>query len=135
MNNQQGNGLLSVQVYTADRALPIVGANVIISKNNGNGEELIRILKTDGNGKTPTVELPAPPAINSLSPGNANNFYRYNIRVDYPGYYTTENRDVPLFENQTSIQPIALIPLPEGMEKGKRIIVNEREPFSNDGDA
>ena len=120
-----------VQVYTADQATPLQDANVIISKPVEGGEELIQVLRTDANGRTQPVSLPAPPAENSLSPGNSNNFSTYNIRVDYPGYYTVENRDVPIFENQTSIQPVAMIPLSEGRENGKMVIVIETEPFQN----
>lgn len=131
-SNFQGNtGMITVQVYTADQATPVEGANVIISKTVEGGEELIRILRTDANGKTETVSLPAPPASNSLSPGNSNNFNTYNIRVDYPGYYTVENRDVPIFENRTSIQPVAMIPLSEGDENGKVVSLVESEPFQN----
>ena len=122
-------GILTVQVYTADGALPLADANVIITADSGSGEELIRVLKTDRGGKTLPVSLAAPPAANSLDPDNNNaKFYRYNIRVDYPGYYTTENLNVPIFEGQTSIQPVAMIPLPADEERGKKITVVETEP-------
>ncbi|MBE7032116.1 MAG: carboxypeptidase regulatory-like domain-containing protein [Ruminococcaceae bacterium] len=122
-------GALTVQVYTADGALPLANANVLITSNSGSGEELVRVLKTDRSGKTTPISLAAPPAVNSLDPENSNaRFYRYNIRVDYPGYYTTENLNVPIFEGQTSIQPVAMIPLPADEERGKRITAVETEP-------
>ncbi len=127
----ENSAMIIVQVYTADQATPLEGANVIISKSFEDGEKLIQVLRTDANGKTQPVSLTAPSAENSLSPGNSNNFSKYNIRVDYPGYYTVENRDVPIFENQTSIQPVAMIPLSEGRENGKMVMVIETEPFQN----
>lgn len=128
-NVQDSTGMLAVQVYIADRAIPIEGANVIIAKQNDAGkEEVIRILKTDASGITETVELPAPPAENSLTPGNRDKYYTYNIRVDYPGYYTIENLNVPVFAGNKSIQPIAMLPLPDGEERGKRITFVEEEP-------
>lgn len=127
-NGEKGNGMLVVQVFTADQTLPISDATVIVSKSGENGETLVRMMKTNENGKTETIKLPAPPAENSLSPGNTNMFNKHNIRVDYPGYYTTENLDVPIFEGRTSIQPISLVPLPEGEEKGKTVTVVETEP-------
>lgn len=128
-NQSIGTGVLVVQVYTADQALPLADANVLISQNSGSGENLIRVLKTDRSGKTQPISLEAPPAANSLDPENVGaRFYQYNIRVDYPGYYTMENLNVPIFEGQTSIQPIAMIPLPADEESGKMITSVETEP-------
>ncbi len=124
-----GTGLLIVQVSTADQSLPIAGVNVIVTKNTPNGEELVKVMQTGRDGKTPPLALSTPPAENSLTPENlAARFYNYNIRVDYPGFYTMENLNVPVFEGQTSIQPFALIPLPLGEEQGKKISVVEEEP-------
>ena len=129
VNTNDSSGTLAVQTYIAGGAIPLEDANVIISKDNpAGGEELIKILQTDANGKTETVELPAPPAVNSQSPGNGRKYYTYNIRIDHPGYYTVENRNVPVFAGNKSIQPIEMIPLPYGEEKGKRITFVEAEP-------
>ncbi len=124
-----GTGLLTVQVYTADQTLPISGANVLITKNSDEGEEIVKVVTTGRDGKTLPIPLSAPSAENSLTfESTLARFYKYNIRVDYPGYYTMENLDVPIFEGQTAIQPFALIPLPLGEEQGKRISVVEEEP-------
>lgn len=126
---KNSTGTLAVQVFVADRAIPVENANVIISKQlAGGGEQLIRILKTDASGITETVELPAPPESNSLAPGKSEKYFTYNIRVDRIGYYTVENMNVPVFAGTKSIQPVALLPLPEGEEKGKRITFVEEEP-------
>jgi hypothetical protein len=127
-NVESGKGFLIIQTYTADQALPIEGANVLITRSVQGGEELIKVLETNRSGKTEPVALIAPPAANSQSPGGTMRYFNYNIRVDYPGYYTMENLDVPIFEGQTAIQPIALIPLPADEEQGKKISVVETEP-------
>lgn len=127
------DGYILVQVSTADQAIPIADANVIISRPFEGGEELIRVLKTDRSGKTEIVAVPAPPAANSQSPDlSGARFYKYNIRVDYPGYITTENVNVPVFEGQKSIQAVSMIPLSEGDERGKVVTVTEEEPFENE---
>ena len=124
-----GLGTLIIQVYTADQTLPLADAHVLITQRGTDGETLVKVLKTNRSGKTEPVSLPAPPVENSLTPdAQGRRFYNYNIRVDYPGYYTTENLDVPIFEGQTSIQPVAMIPLPADEESGKRVTVREREP-------
>ena len=127
-SNRNGEGTLIVQVSTADRALPIADASVIVSKTDEEGETLVKIMRTDKSGRIEKLLLPAPPASNSQSPGKGDRYSQYNIRTDYPGYYATENLGVPIFEGQTSIQPIELIPLPEGVENGKTVTVIETEP-------
>lgn len=125
---EEEKGGLIVQVTQANEAQPIANANVTVSKTTENGEMLLNVLKTNRNGKTPKIYLDAPPQENSQSPSDLPKFNNYNIRVDYPGFYTFEGLDVPVFAGQTSIQPVALLPLPEGVENGKRITVVEREP-------
>ena len=121
-------GVLTVQVYTADQALPVENANVVVTRASGSGEELVRVLKTNRSGKTEPFELSAPPAENSQSPdATGERFYKYNIRVDYPGYYSMENINVPIFAGQTAIQPFALIPLPLYEESGRQIVTIEEE--------
>ncbi len=127
-----GMGSIIVQVYTADQAVPIADANVIITRPTEGVEELIRILKTDRSGKTEAINVPAPPAENSLTPDGGVRYYKYNIRVDYPGYYTMENVNVPIFEGQRAIQPIFMMPLMEDEERGKVVTVVEEEPFESE---
>ncbi len=129
---EKGIGYILVQVYTADQAIPLADANVIVTKPVEGGEELVRILKTDRSGRTEVLSVPAPPAENSLTPDGGERFYKYNIRVDYPGYYTMENVNVPVFEGQKSIQPMFMMPLLESEERGKVISVVEEEPFENE---
>ena len=131
MANTENNntGILTVQVYTADQALPVENANVVVTKASGSGEELVKVMKTNRSGKTEPLELSAPPAENSQSPdATGERFYKYNIRVDYPGYYSMENINVPIFAGQTAIQPFALIPLPLYEESGRQIVTIEEEP-------
>ncbi len=129
---EKGIGYILVQVSSADRAIPIPDANVVISGPTDRGEDLIRVMKTDRSGKTEVLSVPAPPAENSLTPDGGVRFFKYNIRVDYPGYYTTENVNVPVFEGQKSIQQVSLIPLKESSERGKVVTVNEEEPFEEE---
>ncbi|MBO4941175.1 MAG: hypothetical protein J6D15_03135 [Clostridia bacterium] len=125
-------GYIVVQVYTADQAIPLPDANVIVSKPAGSGEEVVRIMKTNRSGKTEIIAVPTSPASNSQTPDGTDRFFKYNIRVDYPGYRTVENVNVPVFEGQTSIQPVGMIPLPDGAENGKAVTVIEEEPFENE---
>ncbi len=128
----ENTGTLIVQVYTADQALPVSGANVKVTKLTDAGEELIKVMQTNRSGKTEPLYLPAPPSVNSQTPDGGVRFFNYNIRVDYPGYYTMENLNVPIFDGQTAIQPVALIPLAVGDEQGKKITSVEEEPLESE---
>lgn len=127
--NENGVGYIVVQVSTADSAIPIPDANVTISETTDKGETLVKVMRTNRNGKTEVLAVPAPSVENSLNPQGTNRFFKYNIRVDYPGYYTVENMNVPVFQGQTSIQPVAMLPLEESSERGKLVRFTEEEPF------
>ena len=127
-NNTPNKGGLVVTVTTASDTRPIMNAHVIISKRDGNKEQILRTFATDASGRTPVIELSTPPLLNSLSPNMPIPYSVYNVRVDYPGYYTVENIDVPIFPGNIAVQPINLIPLPLDTYNGKVKIFNEGEP-------
>lgn len=121
-------GGLTVSVTVANRAIPIEGAKVTVSRDTDSGEEIIRVMMTDASGNTERISLPAPPAQNSLSPGNSNVYSKYNVRVEKDGYYKTENIGVPVFAGRTSIQPVALQALPFGIKSDEVMTDTETEP-------
>lgn len=122
-----GTGYLKVIVTTGENALPIAGATVTITSGAGNSQTLINKQTTNDSGETIQISLNAPPKELSLTPGNENTFAKYNVRVDFPGYYTVENIDVPVFDGQLSMQPTRLIPLPTNDVNGKKITVYENQ--------
>lgn len=124
---QSGRGYLKVMVTAADNALPILGVSVTVTSGTGVSAVLLNKQTTDGAGETVSIELPAPPKELSLSPGNGSTFAKYNVRADFPGYYTVENIDVPVFDGQVSMQPIQMIPLPESDINGKKITILENQ--------
>lgn len=124
---QSGRGYLKVMVTAADNALPILGVSVTVTSGTGVSAVLLNKQTTDGAGETVSIELPAPSKELSLSPGNGSTFAKYNVRADFPGYYTVENIDVPVFDGQVSMQPIQMIPLPESDINGKKITILENQ--------
>lgn len=127
-NADSVTGLLQVEVFTANDALPVADANVTVSQVLKGSSTLIRMMLTDRSGRTETIELPAPPKSMSTSPGNEKPFSEYNIRVEYPGFYTIEHINVPIFSGQTALQRVAMIPLPQVEESSKIIRYVETEP-------
>jgi len=125
ITQNSGTGYLKVMVTAADNALPIEGATVTVTSITGGNTTLINKQTTNSSGETERIELPAPPKELSLTPGNSNTYAKYNVRVDFPGYYTIENVDVPVFDGQVSMQPTQMIPLPLSEQSGKKITVYE----------
>ncbi len=106
-----GRGLLTVAVRTAGLALPVCGAMVTVTEAEAMSPPL-RVLVTDDSGRTAPLELPAPQAEGSLTPGAAVRPYAiYRILVEKEGYYPHENEQVPVFAGVASLQPAELIPL------------------------
>ncbi len=125
ISQNSGTGYLKVMVTAADNALPIEGATVTVTSITGGNTTLINKQTTNNSGETVRIELPAPPKELSLTPGNTNTYAKYNVRVDFPGYYTVENVDVPVFDGQVSMQPTQMIPLPLNEKSGKKVTVYE----------
>ena len=111
-NDIRATGTLIVVVHTAGDALPVPNAQVTISAVEAEGGGLIRSVLTDENGRTPTLILATPPASASRSPGGHRPYAVYRIQTKKEGFYTNENKEVPLFAGVNSVQPVELLPLP-----------------------
>lgn len=105
-------GSLYVVASAADAAFPVPGAKVTVYTRIGDTLQLQYLLTTDESGRTPTVTLPAPPALLSQDPDNAAPYALCDIRIFAGGYFREEARDVPIFAGVTSRQEFRLIPLP-----------------------
>lgn len=112
MNHTSSKGYLRIWITTAGGSLPVQGVPVQIREENGN---ILHVLRTGESGLTPTVELPAPPAAESLTPGAAAPYALYLVTVELSGYQPVQEMAVPIFDGVTSLQPITLIPQQEGV--------------------
>ena len=105
-----GLGRLRVQVHTAEDALPIANASVLIRDTSG---EILHTLRTDDTGNTEYVELYAPDRFHDLSPTDPGPYYGiYDVEVRKPDFITQISRGVQIFDGITSVLPISLIPSP-----------------------
>lgn len=122
-------GSLAVQVTTARGAVPVDGALVVISEDGEDGaERMLFTLQTNRSGETQTVRLATYPLSLSQNPEFFGKPYKdYTITTSKPGYYTVVNKNVPVFADRFSIQPVNMIALPENFTGDKTIIITERE--------
>lgn len=103
-------GGLRIQVTSTLGLLPIADASVSIYYAD-NLDSPIQTLTTDISGRTPIIELPAPPIEYSLEPGSPRPYSEYTIQVSAPGYETVVISGSEILPDVTSIQPVELPPL------------------------
>ena len=115
-------GYIVIAAKTAGGALPVENAVVTVRDGSGN---ILFVEFTDKSGKTPLLRVAAPPKENSLNPEAPDPpFYTYAIDTDKEGFVSVRNLSVPVYPGITSIQPVELLPLPEGSRR-REITVNE----------
>ena len=110
-------GSLLVRTYVANMLIPIRDVRVTVTKNNGNGEEVLAFRVTDENGKTDIIEIDTPDMNLSLDQNNTvKPFTGVNIKVEKDGFVIFVIKNVQIFAKRLSEQNIEMIPLPENSE-------------------
>ena len=106
-------GTLVVDITSAGGALPARGALVrVYGADEANGGVLYSVI-SDWDGIATFEMLPTPSKELSQTPGAVEQPYAlYTVTVYLNGYYTVRVSNIAVFENEITIQPINLIPLP-----------------------
>ena len=107
-----GQGRLQVTVTTESRVVPISGATVRISDPADASVHLE--LTTDSSGQTQAVELPTPPAADSINKGDSKPYASYSVTVLAEGFETLHIGGVQLLPDGLAVQPAALSPARSG---------------------
>jgi len=122
-------GRLIVRVTSADAAIPVEDATVVVRIVENGRPRIFTVMTTDESGETEEVAIPTPPPELSLSPSpDSVPYSTVNIEVTAFGYYSTANMNVPVFAGITSVQNVNLLPLPENSLNGTpppEVIVSE----------
>ena len=106
-----GKGTMAFQIYTAREALPVVGAEVVISKIIGGKPYVFSAVTTDLSGQTVPLSLPAPERSLSLDSGNKiQPFSLYDAVIRKKGYAVVKITGIPVFDGINSVQRTAMIP-------------------------
>lgn len=119
---------LTIYAYTARQGLPVPNADVTISRVFEGRPVLHFFTSTGVSGETVPRAIPAPPREWTQTPGHEHPYASYSIQVDAPGYYTSENINVPVFGGEASIQPVEMIPIPENENFIRQKLVRESGP-------
>lgn len=106
-----GRGTIAFRIYTAREALPVVGADVVISKIIGGKPYVFETATTDLSGQTAPFALPAPEKSLSLDSGNKiQPFSLYDAVISKKGYVVVKITGIPVFDGVNSVQRTAMIP-------------------------
>lgn len=106
-----GRGTMAFRIYTAREALPVVGAEVVISKIIGGKPYVFETITTDLSGQTAPFALPAPEKSLSLDSGNKiQPFSLYDATISKKGYAVVKITGIPVFDGVNSVQRTAMVP-------------------------
>lgn len=117
-------GYIQIKTYTAREATPVANALVLILRDG----ELVYQTLTDEDGLSELVELETVSRDLSTSVGNAKPFTTYDLQITAEGYLPVRSVGVPIFGGVTSVENVALIPVPEFGQAGNDEVYQNTEP-------
>lgn len=127
--NQVDKGRLQVVVQSSIGSRPIDRAEISVSYTGEPGNILEKV-QTDNSGKSPTLELSAPPLEYSMSPGEYQPYSEYTIRVDAEGFEPVDIAGTEILPGETAVQPVSLRPI-DGQEAFERIVIPAHTLFGD----
>ncbi len=105
-------GYITVKVFTAEKAMPVPKAQIRIVDLR---IALDQTIYTDSYGNAERIKVYAPDKATSLKPQDISLPYEtYNVEIMKEGYIPTVINNVPVFAGETCLQPVSMIPQPEG---------------------
>lgn len=131
--SDEGSGRLKIQTFAADGVYPVVAANVKVFKKG----ETVPYFEgyTDGSGIVDNIILPAPVGVDTDLPPETEPYYEYDIEITHPKFISKKYKNVPVFDDISSVQTVRLIPVEAGYDEDSEIIESENEELMNRDDA
>ncbi len=109
--NYNSNGYFKAKAFVASEAFPVSGAVVRIYEGGESISGADFSLRTDYDGITPTISLPAPAKAYSQYPNSPEQSYAvYNVEATAPGFYSKKLTDVAVFSGVLTILPLEMVP-------------------------
>ncbi|MDR1559130.1 MAG: peptidoglycan-binding protein [Clostridiales bacterium] len=103
-----GTGYLTVNVYTANEALPVGNARVVVTASDGT---VLYDMTANAAGTTDTVSIETPDKYHSLDPNDPGPYYStIDTEISAEGYNTTIVRGSHIYDMVTFILPVNLTP-------------------------
>lgn len=102
-------GFLQINVISGENRRPVQNARIEIA-GTGNPDQTIEQTETNSDGKSPNLELLAPPLEYSQSPSDNQPYSEYNLKVSAENYEATIISGVQILSGETGLQNIILTP-------------------------
>ena len=119
-------GYLRIQARTAHEAVPLSGVRIQILDDVGN---TVYSLTTDENGETEAMPLETVDKRFSLNQYYSGTPYvNYSVLAQAAGFNSALISDIPIFDGETAVLPVALIPMQEMQRSASRTEINIGEP-------
>ncbi len=119
-------GYLSVQARIASDALPVEGVQIMVMDDQG---RRVYELVTDGSGEAPMVSLETMDASFSLNPNYQGAPYiGYDVLAQKSGFQTVHMTGIPIYEDETAILPLVMLPEQEYQRSGNIIDISIEKP-------
>lgn len=122
------NGRLQVVVLNGRDNRPIENARVRISYT-GVPDSVLEEVRTDASGRTPVLELSAPPIDYSMRPVEEQPYAEYTVQIDADGYEPKEVTGTEVLPEVLAQQPASLVPNPVDEESYQRIVIGPHTLF------
>lgn len=129
-DDTSGIGYLTVRAFSGKEGQPEENVFVRVTFKDKNGDEhLVSSAVTNSSGETAPIALPTKPEFLSQQPTDgAEPFVAYSLESRKDGYFTIINQNVPVFDSQTSVQRLEMIPLPANFSGNTVLLYNEQSP-------
>ena len=120
-NENTDRGRLQVSVINSQNNYPVENAKVRISFT-GDPDSVVEEVVTDSSGNTPVIELKAPPAEYSQTPGEEQPYSEYTVKIDAEGFEPKEVSGSEVLPEVLSQQQAVMNPLLPG-ETFQRVVI------------
>ncbi len=114
LKDNPSTGILKVQIFMAEQAIPIPNVNITIEKEVSKIELNFFEGITDESGIISNIILPAPDIKNIDEP----EYVTYELIVKHPNYLGPTTFQVPIYSGQKMIQYVTLVPKPKENKNG-----------------
>lgn len=119
-------GYLSIQARTAHEAVPLSSVRIQILDDMGN---TVYTLTTDESGQTEAMPLETVDKSFSLNQYYSGMPYvNYSVLAQAPGFHSLLVSDIPIFDGETAMLPLTLIPMTEMQRRSTQTEITIGQP-------
>ena len=120
--NHVDTGRLKVEITSAIGRIPIEDARISISYT-ADPESRIEELRSNANGQTEEITVPAPPLEYSMQPSEPQPYAEYTVKVEAEGYRPVSVDGADIFSGETALQNVIMEPLEVSEDELKNIVI------------